>query len=166
MRSRKRVRLTAAVVGVLLACTLATPAQAHTVYSATYTYQSSFLCVYNYSGIDGANAGGHYEGRIRSKQVDFTTGTWCANDYTRPAGYIRQLLQTWRYDGTDWHVCAATSWISNPSSTNTIVADLGPDAHPPCGAGYYQLLHWGQIANGNWYPENAGPNASGEHWLQ
>lgn len=167
--STRATRLTVAIalVAVVLVGSM-TSASAHTVYAEDWTLYTSADCVRTYSGVDGANAGGHYQGTTHIHKFDPVTNTNCGSDFTRPAGYIWMFLQTWFYGGSpvQWRVCAATSSIYNTSSAHSMNVELGPDEHPPCGPAYYQLLTWAMESNGSWQPSNGGPEGSGQHWLQ
>jgi hypothetical protein len=164
-----RIMLIAAAFVVLLPTT----ASAHTVYSGLYVYDTHEDCVRNYSAVDGANGGGHYEGRISVEDAPNTTTSHCTRAYYRDAGWIAIKMDTYRWNDAagQWEICAGTGWVHNSVSDHTLVLDLGPDAHPPCGAGYY-----GVYTNGAEYswpdeyrwvpPAPHYDNWSGYHWLQ
>ncbi len=140
------------------------------MYERSWTQYTAADCVQTYSGVDGANAGGHYQGTTSVFKLGFPGGqaTYCSDRFSRPPGYILVVLQIYFYGGSpaQWRLCAATGNVYNTTSASSLNVETGPDAHPPCGPAYYQLLTWGMEANGTWQPANGGPVGSGQHWLQ
>jgi hypothetical protein len=86
----------------------------------------------------------------------------CFTEWTRPPGYIALLFQLYKWTGSQWAVCAGTSWFYNSTSAKKLAGFYNYGSSPWCGAGYYGTLSYGFVWNGAWH---GGPLWSGYHYL-
>lgn len=134
------------------------PAVADNRLNEGFTYTDpNFNCTYGRADLrhDTSNYNGF--ARVVSKILldNPTTGKIvCGDFYARPGGYISAKIQYYKWNGSAWAFCAATSTYYN--NTNNSTFDLTEGTHPKgspiCGNGSYAVENVGYVSvNGTWY---------------
>ena len=132
---------------------------AHYVYSTGFPYYTAEDCVWGYSETSHGNGNGYSKSEMQSKFIG-GAGSYCANPFNRPAGYmrVRQIFQMQLAPG--WGFCRDTGQLYNTSST--WVFTVARTHGSKCGSYNYRTESQVYMLNGSW---KGGPIYSPAHWL-
>jgi hypothetical protein len=151
---------------VVISLVAAMPASAHEASESGYVHRTGDAeCTWARAEFDHDDSDG-YGGYARSDvayddALVTPVGTYaCSEEKTALTGYLATRFYVYKWNGSDWYVCAYTNFYYNPRPLHRYYIYSGW-SKPPCGRGYYGNLTGSFLKNsGTW---KGGQIWSGNH---
>lgn len=140
---------------LLIPWTTATAVAAGSSSRDGYTYRSASDCQWTKSVIGTTDGGRLGVSGTSTKDLHLWTpwgGVNCGQrQATAPAGQLALRLELWKWNGSEWNLCATSDWDYNETRTNDYNILAVIEDGPPCGRGWYGLNTYGYEYNGEWH---------------